>query len=162
MSILFVQTGGTIDKDYPKQTKGWGFEITTPAVERILSKLKLSIEYQVISLFKKDSMDISDVDRTALRQFLMASEYNKIIITHGTDTIIKTAQFMQQIKGKTIVFTGAFLPEKFKTTDADFNLGMAVATAQNFDQGVFICLNGLVCSPKNITRDMETGKYFCK
>ena len=162
MRILFVQTGGTIDKDYPKKTKGWGFEISTPAFDRVLSKLKLSFEYDAVTLFQKDSQDISDADRMQLRDFLRDTEFEKIIITHGTDTIIETARFIQNVSGKTIVFTGAFLPEKFKESDADFNLGMAVAAVQNFPEGVFVCLNGIVCSAEKIKRDMNTGKFNCQ
>lgn len=160
MRILFLQTGGTIDKDYPKQTKGWGFEITTPAFDRILSKLNLSFEYESVSLFQKDSQDISDEDRIRLQQFLNESDFDKIIITHGTDTIIETAQFIKAIPNRVIVFTGAFLPEKFKDSDADFNIGMAVATVQNFSEGVFICLNGLVCLAEKMMRDEDTGKFY--
>ncbi len=160
MKILFIQTGGTIDKDYPKNQKGWAFEITTPAFERILKNLKVSFEYECVSLFKKDSQKITDNDRKQLLDYIQKSEYSKIVITHGTDTIQDTGLYLVPVKNKTIVLTGAFLPERFKDSDAGFNLGMAVATALNQDNGIYICINGIVSHPENLKRNVANGKYY--
>ena len=111
MKILFIQTGGTIDKDYPRTTAGYAFEITTPAVQRILESIQPSFEYEILPLLQKDSLDMTDDDRSTIYNACLKSDLKKIIITHGTDTLIETAQKLASIKGKTIVLTAAKLPE---------------------------------------------------
>ena len=97
MDLLFIQTGGTIDKDYPKSTKGWAFEISEPSVERILKKLNPSFKYTIKSVLKKDSLEITDQDRLLLYNECKIANENKIIITHGTDTMIETAIFLSKL-----------------------------------------------------------------
>ena len=142
MKILFIQTGGTIDKDYPRTSKGYAFEITTPAVERILSRVNPGFEYEILPFLQKDSLDITDQDRSALRKLCEETPNNKIIITHGTDTIHETAKSLGGIKGKTIILKGAARPERFKDSDADFNLGTAVGAINNLSEGVYIAMKG--------------------
>ena len=110
MSILIIQTGGTIDKIYPKSINGWGFEIGNAAVHRILSKKELSVDYRIISACKKDSTQINENDRKNILNICQKSSEEQIIITHGTDTILDTAKFLSIIENKTIVLTGSFLP----------------------------------------------------
>ena len=146
MNILIIQTGGTIDKDYPKTTKGYAFEITTPAAERILKRINPHFGYEILPLLQKDSLDITLGDRQKLREICTETGHDQIIITHGTDTIEETAHYLTGISGKTIVLTGAFLPERFKDSDADFNLGMAACAVSSLTEGVYIVLNGFVKS----------------
>ena len=98
MKILFIQTGGTIDKDYPKNIGGYAFEISEPAIDRIMKKLNPSFEYEILPLIKKDSLDISEKDREMLFDVIQRSPYEKIIVTHGTDSMIETASFLSKIK----------------------------------------------------------------
>eukprot|EP00567_Pseudictyota_dubia_P007416 CAMPEP_0197436988 /NCGR_PEP_ID=MMETSP1175-20131217/4311_1 /TAXON_ID=1003142 /ORGANISM="Triceratium dubium, Strain CCMP147" /LENGTH=156 /DNA_ID=CAMNT_0042966397 /DNA_START=38 /DNA_END=504 /DNA_ORIENTATION=+ len=156
MKITFVQTGGTIDKDYPKSTKGWAFEIDTPAVERIIPKLNPTFDYEIISVLKKDSMEITDDDRLLLRGRCDTLDCDKIIITHGTDTMGDTASALMNIERKTVVITGAMRPERFSNSDADINLGMAIAAVQTLDQGVYICMHGRVIPAEKVDRNMQT------
>lgn len=146
MNILFLQTGGTIDKDYPQgeDNHGYGFEIGEPAFVPILKRAKVSWGLIHRPLMKKDSLDMTDVDRAFIFEIVTNAHDTRIVITHGTDTIRDTAEALSTIKGKTVVLTGAMLPEKFKNSDADFNLGMAVCAAQHFLPGVYIALNGEV------------------
>ena len=160
MTITFIQTGGTIDKDYPKTTKGWAFEIDEPAVNRILEKLNPSFKFEVFSAFKKDSLQIEENDRDHLFKLIEKIENDKIIITHGTDTMIETAQFLSDIKNKTIVLTGAMKPERFYNSDASINLGVAVGAINVLRHGVFIAMHGIVKSHEEINRNMENGKYY--
>ena len=95
-------------------------------------------------LLRKDSLDITDGDRENIFKSIEDTNADKIIITHGTDTIHVTAKRLSEVKNKTIVLTGAMLPEKFSDTDADFNLGMAVAGVQVLPFGVYICLYGKI------------------
>jgi len=162
MKITFIQTGGTIDKDYPKSTKGWAFEIDTPAVERILPKLNPTFEYEILSVLKKDSMEINLEDRQQLLQACIDCDADKIIITHGTDTMGETASFLETVSDKTIVITGAMRPERFSNSDADLNLGMAIASVQSLEEGVYICMNGNVIRSTELDRNMDTGQYLKK
>lgn len=160
MKIAFIQTGGTIDKDYPKSTKGWAFEIHDPAFERTLKKLNPSFEYELLSACKKDSLEITEEDRRSLKCLIEELDCDKIIITHGTDTMADTAKLLSIKNSKTIVITGAMRPERFANTDADVNLGMALAAVQILNAGVFICMHGLVIPADQIGRDMATGQYL--
>jgi len=163
MTITFIQTGGTIDKDYPHTSKGWAFEIHEPALERVLEKLNPSFEFNVVSAFKKDSLEITNDDLKKLREIIEQVNSDKIIITHGTDTMAKTASFISDLSiKKTIVITGSMRPQKFVDTDADVNLGMAIAAVQTSEFGVFLCMHGIVIPEKQVDRDMTTGKYFKK
>ncbi len=161
MKITFIQTGGTIDKDYPHTTKGWAFEFGEPACKRILEKLKPSFEYEIITSCQKDSLEITDKDRENLAVLIQKQECDKIIITHGTDTMVETAKYLDDIiKDKLIVITGAMLPERFTNSEAPINLGGAIATANIKEKGVFISMHGVVKLFNEIKRNMETGKYY--
>lgn len=158
MKILFVQTGGTIDKDYPKTVKGYAFEICEAAIKNILERIHPGFEYEIKTLMRKDSSEITETDRKRIIDYCRKTAYKKIIITHGTDTIIQTAKKLSKIKNKTIVLTGAFKPEKFKNSDADFNVGFALGAMNNAPSGVFIALNGKLFSAENIRRK-KNGEF---
>jgi len=160
MQILFIQTGGTIDKDYPKTVKGYGFEITKPAVESILKKLHVAFKYNITSFLKKDSQEITEEDRNGLLEFCKTVKQDKIIITHGTDTMIQTAKYLSAIKDKTIIITGAFLPEKFKDSDASFNIGTALGAIEHLEKGVYIAMNGRVFRYNKVKRELKTGHFI--
>lgn len=137
---------------------GYAFEIGEPAFEKILHKAGVT-DYDVSALFKKDSMEVTNANRSRLKKLVKETPQNKIVITHGSDTLIETARFMGNIKGKTIVFTAAFLPEAFKNSDADFNLGMAMGVCQSKHEGTFIAMNGLVMSPEQCIKNEKNGKF---
>ncbi len=161
MNIVFIQTGGTIDKDYPHSSKGWAFEFGEPATKRILEKLNPSFNYQVVTAFQKDSLEVTDEDRRTLVKLIIESGENKFIITHGTDTIIETANYLQNhISNKLVVLTGAMRPERFSNSEAPINLGCAIATANLMQQGIFIAMHGIVKEVSEIKRSLETGKFY--
>lgn len=124
MKLLFLQTGGTIDKAYPisDDHHGYNFLISTPAFDRILKRVNPGFRFETRTILQKDSLDITDEDRQSIYDVCRDTVENRIVITHGTDTMIKTAMALRTITDKTIVLTGAFLPESFKNSDADFNL----------------------------------------
>ncbi len=142
-SILFIQTGGTIDKKYPQKTGAYAFEIDDAAFIPILAKAKVKFDFKTITLFQKDSQEITNNDRIKLLDFCEKSLHNKIILTHGTDTMMETAKFLSNIENKTIVITGSHLPECVNGSDADFNLGVAVGAVNALSNGVYIAMNGL-------------------
>lgn len=160
MKIVFVQTGGTIDKDYPKTTKGYAFEISEPSVIRILEKLNPSFAYEVVSLLKKDSLDITAADRKKVLDFCKKADCSRIIITHGTDTMLETAEVLRSIGNKTIILTGAMRPERFSNSDAPINIGVAIGAVCALDYGVFIAMHGKVIPWNACKRDMKSGQFL--
>ena len=160
MKITFIQTGGTIDKDYPKTKGGWAFEIDEPAIGRILEKLNPSFEFEILSAFKKDSLVIDEADRLNLLDLIRKTESGKIIITHGTDTMVETAKFLKPISNKTIILTGSMKPERFYDSDASINLGIAIGALNVLEPGIYIAMHGIVKSCENIKRDLDTGKFY--
>lgn len=162
MKIVFIQTGGTIDKDYPKSNKGWAFEIDEPAYLRILLKLNPSFEYISFPLLKKDSIEITQADRMQLFELCKSTECSKIIITHGTDSLLETANFLKKITNKTLVLTGAMLPERFSNSDAPINLGIAIGAVQVLSAGVYVAMHGLVLPFDKATREEGTFKFIEK
>mmetsp|Transcript_17926 Transcript_17926/g.41137 ORF Transcript_17926/g.41137 Transcript_17926/m.41137 type:complete len:206 (-) Transcript_17926:36-653(-) len=185
MKILFVQTGGTIDKDYPRTTNGWGFEISEePAFRRLLkdrlSNPPPSFGYECLSVCRKDSTELTDSDRSELVRCLEEAigvshpqPPDGIVITHGTDTMEETARYLAEAQaqarararnelfgGVPVLITGAMRPERFSNSDADFNLGMAVGAIQLLPPGfVGICMHGRVLRHDDIHRDLATGQF---
>jgi L-asparaginase len=161
MKLLFIQTGGTIDKDYPHKTKGWDFVIGEPAFLPILQKLNPSFDYDYISAFKKDSLEMTDDDRTRIVDLISEQPADAYIITHGTDTLKETADYLQaRVPDKRIILTGAVRPERFSDSDAPINLGAAIAAAHLIDGGVFITMHGVVKKGSEMKRDSKTGKFY--
>lgn len=158
-SIAFIQTGGTIDKDYPRKTQGYAFEIDTPAFERILDKLVPSFPFKTYEFLKKDSLEITNEDRINLIDFVSSLDCRRVIITHGTDTLIETAQALSVIKDKVIVVTGAKLPERFTNSDAPINLGVAIGAVSSLMNGSYVCMQGLVVPANESTRDKQVGTF---
>jgi L-asparaginase len=159
MKIVFIQTGGTIDKDYPRKDRGYAFEIGKPAVERIMQKVHPDFDYKVISILKKDSLDITDNDRDKIHKACMEADSKRLLITHGTDTMIETARKLNAIKNKVIILTGAMKPEKFSDSDAAFNVGTAIGALNVLDKGIYIAMNGRIYHWNKVKRDKETGQF---
>jgi len=160
MTVLFIQTGGTIDKDYPHTIKGWAFEFGEPATRRILEKLNPSFDYEIVTAFQKDSLEITNEDRQRLVELILKTKHQKIIITHGTDTLVETATYLAAaISDRLIVLTGAMLPERFSNSEAPINIGSAIGVTNILTKGVFITMHGVVKPFAEIKRDMETGKF---
>lgn len=159
MKIAFIQTGGTIDKDYPKAVKGYAFEIGEPAIERIINKIGVNFEYEIIYLLQKDSLDLTAEDREKIVEACEKIDCDKIIITHGTDTMVETAKKLNVLNNKTIVITGSLKPERFIDSDASFNIGTAIAAVQVLPSGVYIAMNGRVYKNDNCKKDLETGRF---
>jgi L-asparaginase len=160
MKIVFIQTGGTIDKDYPKTEKGYAFEIAEPAVKRILQKVNPNFDFEIIPLVKKDGLDITEEDRKKIHEACQKADSDKIVVTHGTDTIIETAKKLSDIKNKVIVLTGAMRPEKFSDSDASFNVGTAIGAINILKNGVYIAMNGRIYPWHDVKRNPKTGQFI--
>lgn len=144
MKIAFIQTGGTIDKAYPKKLNSYAFEIAEPAFLNILEKVDLNFEIEAYGLLKMDSTDMKDEHRDIIKRKCQKIDCDKIIITHGTDAMVKTAEALSTITNKTIVMVGTIRPECVKGSDADFNLGVAVGAVNVLPAGVYIAMSGRV------------------
>lgn len=159
MKITFIQTGGSIDKDYPRSTMGYAFEITEPAVKRILEKLDPTFEYEIIPFIQKDSLDLTDDDREGILNTCKTISTRHIIITHGTDTMMETARYLSTIQDKVIILTGSFKPERFTISDAPVNIGVAIGAVQTLKTGVYIVMNGEIFKWNEVIRNPETGRF---
>lgn len=160
MEITFIQTGGTIDKDYAQKAKVYNFEISEPAVKRMLRRFNPNFRYKVISVLRKDSMDITKEDREKIYAVCKNAKNDRIIITHGTDTMVETAKRLRSIRDKTIVLVGASKPEKFYDSDAPFNLGTAIGAINVLNKGVYIAMNGRIYTPHKCKKQEETGRFI--
>jgi L-asparaginase len=108
---------------------------------------------------KKDSIEMTEVDRATIRSHIENNPSTHFIITHGTDTMAETAQALEGIAGKTIVLTGALTPARFRTTDAVFNMGMAVATVQTAKSGVYIAMSGQVFEASRVRKNRKENRF---
>lgn len=158
--ILVLTTGGTIDKQYFDALST--YEITDTAVTKLLSIARVSHPYRVDEVLRKDSLDLTDDDRTRIVEYVRGVTLSRIVITHGTDSMTVTAQALSSIAGKTIVLTGALSPARFAESDAAFNLGMAFATAQIASPGVYVAMNGSVFRGDGVTKDRDRGCFIPK
>ena len=157
MFIRFVTTGGTIDKIYFDDMSQ--FEVGESQVNHILKEGLVDFDYDVVSLFRKDSLDMTDEDRQKLRDYIEQDDARYYVISHGTDTMVDTAKVLTAIAGKTIVLTGALSPARFKTTDAVFNVGMAVAAVQTLEAGVYLAMNGRIFEAGKVRKNRDKNRF---
>ncbi len=157
MFIRFVTTGGTIDKMYFDDLSQ--YEVGESQIQHILAEGLVDFDYEVVSMLHKDSLDMTDEDRETLRGLIAGDDGQRYVITHGTDTMPATADALAGLEGKTIVLTGALTPARFKTSDAMFNVGMAVAAVQVAPPGVYIAMSGQVFEAGHVRKNREKNKF---
>jgi L-asparaginase len=152
-----ITTGGTIDKVY-FDSKG-GYEVGPPVAERILIDGRVVDTMPIVELFRKDSLELTEDDRVAIREAVVACGTPRVIITHGTDTMVETARALDRVFDKRVVLTGAIQPGGFSDSDASFNLGMAVAAVQVLPVGIYIVASGRVFPARNVHKNMELNRF---
>lgn len=157
MKIKIFSVGGTIDKIYFDKLSD--YQVGFPSVRDILGSLPIAFDYEIESLLRKDSLDMVEADRLLIKERVQAEPCSKIIITHGTDTMVDTAQRLSQIAGKCIVLTGAMEPAHFKSSDAVFNVGVAVGAVSSLPDGVYIAMNGRIFDPFRCRKNRELGIF---
>jgi L-asparaginase len=157
MKIAFITTGGTIDKVYFDAKSA--FEVGESVLEHVLRQGQVSFEYVVMPLLRKDSLELTDEDRSAIRQAVQATDCDHIVITHGTDTMVESAAALSDIVGKTIVLTGSLSPARFQSSDADFNIGLAVGAVQARPPGIYIAMNGLIFDAARVRKNRERNRF---
>lgn len=156
--IQFFLTGGTIDKVYNPLDGSLIFKDSI--VSKALQRGNCTVETNEEVLFLKDSLDTSEQERALVVQKCVDSDCSQIIITHGTDTMVTTAQkIASSVSNKTIVLTGAMIPYRIQNSDALFNLGAAVTAVQCLPHGVYICMNGQIFAHDNVTKDTAIGEF---
>ena len=158
MTLKLLITGGTIDKVYDELTGQLVFKQTH--LIDMLNHSRSMVETLSEVLFLKDSLDMSDADRALILQKCQASDTNRILITHGTDTMVKTAKLLgKEVNDKTIVLFGAMIPCSMSNSDALFNLGVALSAAQIKECGVYIAMNGQVFDFNKVEKNKEMGIF---
>ena len=156
--IRIIVTGGTFDKTYDEISGRLSFGTThLPEMLRLgRSRVDTTIE----TLMMIDSLDMTEQDRTRIAQSCAASPESRIVITHGTDTMVETARVVaQSVIGKTIVLTGAMVPYAFGSSDGLFNLGSALSFAEVLPPGVYIAMNGQHFTWDQVRKNRETGVF---
>lgn len=156
--ILVLTTGGTLDKIYFDAKSS--FEVGSSIVGRLLEQAEVRVPVEIVELMRKDSLDLTDEDRTTIRSAVLESRHDRIVITHGTDTMTDTAHALGDVHEKTIVLTGALAPARFAESDAMFNLGMAVAAVQVLRPGVYIAMNGRVFEGAHVVKDRTLNAFI--
>lgn len=155
--IRIFTTGGTIDKLYFDAKSE--FEVGASLVGDLLHEAEVQVPFTVEALMRKDSLELTDDDRAQIRARVEAAAETRIIITHGTDTMADTARALHGIPGKVIVLTGALHPARFRHSDAEFNVGMAVAAVQACNPGVWITINGRVFDGMNVRKNRAANRF---
>ena len=156
--IDIFTTGGTIDKVYFDALSE--YQIGATALPDILSENNVFVPHRVTQLMRKDSLELTDADRAAVHDAVAASDADKILVTHGTDTMVQTARVLSDIAGKTIVLTGAMQPATLRNSDAEFNVGFALAATQTLPPGVYIAMNGEVFDPEKVHKDRSAHRFI--
>jgi L-asparaginase len=158
--IVIVTTGGTIDKAYFDALST--YQIGEPVVKKLLEGANVTHPYRIVELLRKDSLELTDQDRERLKETVAGLDEQRIVITHGTDTMTDSARVLASIPQKTIVLTGALSPARFAESDATFNIGMAFAAVQTLSPGVYVAMNGRVFRGDEVKKDREQRRFVAK
>ncbi len=157
MKIVFYTAGGTIDKIYfDAKSK---YEVGQSILGEILGEGNITFDYESKVIMQKDSLDLTDQDRELIYKTIDEETHRHIILTHGTDTMVTTARYLQTIADKVIVLTGSMAPARFRSSDAPFNIAFATAAVQTLSDGVYIAMNGRIFHPENVNKNVEKGFF---
>src|SRR5436190_3114425 len=158
MAIRILATGGTFDKEYNERTGQLYFKDTH--IAEMLRLGRSQIEVTIRTVMMVDSLEITDTDRALIVQNCLQSEENRIVITHGTDTMTDTAAALARaVPKKTVVLTGAMIPYAFGSSDGLFNLGSALSFVQVLPPGVYVAMNGRYFEWSKVRKNRETGTF---
>ena len=157
-TIRILITGGTMDKEYDALTG----ELTFPKshLSNMLNQVRCKVKFVLEEVMLKDSLQMTSEDREEILKNCIDCLENKIIVTHGTDTMVETTRILgKNVRGKTIVLVGAMIPYAFGASDALFNLGCAFSAVQALPQGVYITMNGKIFTWDNVRKNKESGEF---
>jgi len=161
MEYRLIVTGGTIDKQYDPLTGE--LVLGDTYIPEMLARARLTGNIVVEKMLMKESTDITAADREKIADACQAAKEDKIVITHGTSTMVETAKALKKAglpASHTIVLTGAMVPYSFTTTsDAMFNLGTALAYCAAMPPGVYIAMHGIAFDPDNVRKNFQLGVF---
>ena len=158
MNIRIFVTGGTFDKEYDEINGNLYFKKTH--IREMLDLGRSKIDINISTLMMKDSLEMKNEDRTLILDNCLKAKEDKIIITHGTDTMVETAKSIAARKlNKTVVLTGAMIPYKFGSSDGLFNLGAAIGFVQSLNHGVYIAMNGKYFNHDEVEKNNDIGEF---
>lgn len=158
MSIKILLTGGTIDKHYNESNGELNFVETN--IPELLKLGRNRSDIEIEQLMLKDSLEMKDSDRQKILEACKKTKQNKILITHGTDTLVDTATVLgNEQLDKTIVLVGAMIPFVFKHTDAVFNMGFALGLVQALPHGVYVAMNGKIFNWNEVIKNKKLGIF---
>lgn len=159
--IKIIVTGGTLDKDYDPLTGELFFPETH--LPSILAQANISVQTDIQVVCQKDSLEMIDADRLAILNACQDAQEKHIVITHGTDTMPETAQFLfnhsSDLNNKTIILTGAMRPYQLGASDALFNLGSAIMAVKITRPGVYIAMNGQLFMGNQVRKNLSLGQF---
>jgi len=155
--LLIITTGGTIDKIYFDDKSD--YQIGESQISQILRAMNVAFDIEVNEVLRKDSLHMGPQDRLLVRAAVLKSDTRHVLITHGTDTMVETANALQNIGDRTIVLTGALNPARFRDSDAVFNIGCAVGAVQCLPPGVYIAMNGKVWNPAKVRKNRDANRF---
>jgi L-asparaginase len=157
-AIRFFITGGTFDKEYDEINGRLYFKDSH--LPEMLRLGRCTVPLEIRTLMMIDSLEMTDADRDIIVEQCRVAAEKRIVITHGTDTMVTTARVLaSQVPDKTIVLTGAMVPYKFGSSDGLFNLGSALAFVQALHAGVYVVMNGRCFNARNVRKNRETGMF---
>lgn len=158
MSIRVFVTGGTFDKEYNELNGSLYFKETH--ISEMLKLGRSQLDVQVRTLMMVDSTELTDEDREIIARSCTKAVEDRILITHGTDTMVDTAKMLaERVKNKTVVLTGAMIPYAFGSSDGLFNLGASLAFVQTLRHGVYISMNGNIFNWDNVVKNRKLGVF---
>lgn len=157
MHVQLFTTGGTFDKIYSDALSE--FSIGKSMAPEILREANVSFSFASEGLAYKDSLELTEEDRTQIRNKVANCPHRHILITHGTDTMAVTAEALLGIPNKVVVLTGAMQPARMRSSDAHFNLGVAIGVLQLLPPGVYVAMNGQVFEAGKVRKNREAGRF---
>ena len=160
MDLQIFTTGGTIDKVYFDALSD--FKVGAPQIVDILRQVNAGLTYEVQTLMQKDSLELTDADREIIAQHVAEAPCQRVLITHGTGTMVDTAQVLavhDAITDKTVVLVGSLTPARFKHSDAEFNIGFAIGAVQAMPPGVYVTMNGRIFDPAHVRKNREANAF---
>ena len=158
MKVTILTTGGTIDKLYFDAKSE--FQVGDPQIGQLLREANVSAEFEIRALLHKDSLDLTDADRELIVAAVRDTPNDRVLITHGTDTMLVTAELVEKrVPGKTVVLVGSMQPALVRNSDAFFNIGFAFAAVQLLGPGAYVAMNGRVFRPGRTRKNRELGRF---
>ena len=157
-TIRILITGGTIDKEYDPLTGELTF--AKSYLSNMLNQVRCKVRFILEEMMLKDSLEMRGEDREEILKKCIHCPENRVVVTHGTDTMVETARVLgRNVEGKTVVLVGAIIPYTLGASDALFNLGCAFSAVQTLQPGVYITMNGKIFLWDDVEKNKESGEF---